>query len=102
MPTSLEPLATSLARSAGGARGCGVELGVGGAFLPCASAVRSTRVDRERLAEARAGGCEGAKAGGDARAGAKDGRWGRAPHWRDRLVTTNEEDVERSDAGRRK
>ena len=99
--TSPEPPASSLASSDGGARGCGVELGVEGAFLPCASAVRSTRVDRERLAEARAGGCEGAKAAGDARAGAKDGRWGGAPHWRDRLMTTDEEDVQQSRPGRR-
>ena len=53
------------------ARGCDVEVGFGGAFLPSTSAVRSTRVDRERLAEARTGGCKGAKAAGDARAGGR-------------------------------
>ena len=66
-PTSPEPPASSLARSAGGARGSGVEVGVGGDFLPCASAVRSARVERERLAEARAWQCErGRRERGDA------------------------------------
>ena len=40
-PTSLEPPATSLASSDGGARGCGVELGDGRAFPPSASDARS-------------------------------------------------------------
>ena len=67
-PTSPEPPASSLASSDGGARGCGVELGVGGAFPSSASDVRSTRVDRERLAEARAQVCErGQGERGDAR-----------------------------------
>ena len=100
-PTSPEPPATSLARSAGGACGCGVEVGVGGDFLPCASDVRSARAERERPVEARAEGCEQAKEARDARAGAKDGRWGGAPHWRDRLLTTDEEDVQQSRPGRR-
>ena len=52
-PTSPEPPATSLA---GGARGCGVELEVRGDFRPCASDVRSARVERERLAGTRAEG----------------------------------------------
>ena len=56
--TSLEAPATSLASSAGGARGCDVEVGVGGAFPPCASTVRSARVERERLKEAYAWQCE--------------------------------------------
>ena len=54
MPTSLEPPATSLARSAGGARGCGVEFEVRDGFRLSASDVRSARVERERPAEARA------------------------------------------------
>ena len=55
---SLEPTATSLARSADGVRGCRVEVGVGGDFLPCASAVRSARAERQRLAEACVWQCE--------------------------------------------
>ena len=59
--TSLEPPATSLVSSAGGARGCGVEFEVPDGFRLSASDVRSARAKRERPAEPRAQVCDRAR-----------------------------------------
>ena len=48
------------------------------------------------------GVCTGIRKVGEARTRARNGRRGSDRHCADRLVTTDEEDVKKSDAGRRK